>query len=127
VIDPGSGDADPRLTAERRATIRRARLGGADPARPAPTAIEVHAVGGALVRDGGHWRCRCGHDLGPEHGSFKAHAHTRVVPDPHEHGPRLRLHPDLELREHCCPACATLLESEVARVGERSRVTVALH
>ena len=39
---------------------------------------------------------------------------------------RIRLHADLELREHCCPACATLLESEVARRDRPSRATIRL-
>ena len=127
VIDPGTRDADQRLTDERRATIRRARLGGAEPSRPAPTGIDEDAIGGALSRRDGRWHCRCGEDLGPQDESFKERAHTRTLTEPHEHGPRIRLHRELELREHCCPSCATLLESEVARIGERSRVTIALH
>jgi N-methylhydantoinase B len=127
VVDPITLAADESETARRRAAIRRARLGGSEPARTAPTSIDPDAVGGTLIRRDGRWQCRCGHDLGPEHENFKDHAHTHTVGDPHEHGPRIRLHPELELREHCCPACATLLESEVARIGDRSRVTIALH
>jgi N-methylhydantoinase B len=126
VLDPATLAVDEVGSAERRAAIRRARLGGQSPSRPAPTELDPAAVGGTLRRHDGHWRCRCGQDLGPEHQTFKLRAHTRVVADPHEHGPRVRLHPDLELREHCCPGCATLLESEVARVGEPARVTLSL-
>jgi N-methylhydantoinase B len=113
-------------TALRRAELRRLRLGGAEPSRPAHDDPADGAVGGVLVRDpDGRWRCRCGFDLGPVDGNFKDRARTRVVA-PHEHGPRIRLHEELELREHCCPACATLLESEVARRGQPSRATITL-
>jgi N-methylhydantoinase B len=33
------------------------------------------------------------------------------------------LHADLELREHACPGCGTLLESEVCRKDEDSLVS----
>jgi N-methylhydantoinase B len=129
VVFDAAGAVDEPGTAARRASVRRARLGGAEPSRLAqdgPAHDPDGAVGGVLVRDAdGHWRCRCGFDLGPVDGNFKDHARTRVVA-PHEHGPRIRLHADLELREHCCPACATLLESEVARRGAASRATIRL-
>jgi N-methylhydantoinase B len=115
-------------TVARRAEVRRARLDGLEPDRTAPPYTEFdprRLVGGALVADDGRWRCRCGFDLGPLNRNFKDHTHTRVVA-PLEHGPRIRLHEDLELREHCCPACATLLESEVARRDQPSRATIAL-
>jgi N-methylhydantoinase B len=37
-----------------------------------------------------------------------------------EHGRYLLLHADLELREHICPGCGTMLESEVCRKDEES-------
>jgi len=116
---------DRPATGARRAAIRRARLGGDEPSNPAPAGPVGGAVGGILVRAAGRWSCRCGEDLGPIDGNFKDHAAARVV-DPHEHGPRIRLHEELELREHCCPACATLLESEVARRDQPSRATISL-
>jgi acetone carboxylase gamma subunit len=78
-----------------------------------------------LVREAHRWHCRCGHDLDPVDVNVKDRAHARVV-DPHAHGPRIRLQVDLELREHCCPACATLLESEVARRDRPARATIRL-
>jgi hypothetical protein len=38
-------------------------------------------------------------------------------------GRYLLLHADLALREHACPACGTLLESEVCRKDEVSLVS----
>jgi N-methylhydantoinase B len=134
VVLDGDGLPDLEATVVRRAEIRHARLDGdgrgpgtgAGPTRPAPAEPAVGAVGGVLVAsDDGRWRCRCGTDLGPRTGDFKDRAHTRIA-DPLEHGPRIRLHPELELREHVCPGCATLLESEVARAGAPSRVTLRL-
>ncbi|MFI1164496.1 hydantoinase B/oxoprolinase family protein [Streptomyces sp. NPDC020801] len=68
--------------------------------------------------------CRCGHDLGagPD---WKSGAASRVVP-PQDHGPFIVLHHDLEIREHACPACGTLLESEVARHDAPNLVTAEL-
>jgi N-methylhydantoinase B len=125
VVIDGGGAVDQPGTVARRAEVRRTRLDDADPPRPAPQGPADGAVGGILVPDAGHWRCRCGHDLGLQDANFKDRAHTRVV-EPHGHGPRIRLHEDLELREHCCPACATLLESELARRGRPSRATITL-
>jgi N-methylhydantoinase B len=126
MFDDDDGAVDEPGTAVRRAELRRGRLGGAEPSRPPPDGPADGAVGGVLVRDAdGRWRCRCGFDLGPVDGNFKDRARTRVVA-PGEHGPRIRLHEELELREHCCPACATLLESEVARRDQPSRATITL-
>ena len=119
------GRVDAAATAARRAAIRRARLGGDEPSAAPPDGPLAGAVGGCLVLEGDRWRCRCGCDLGPRSASFKDRAVTRVV-TPAEHGPRIRLHPELELREHCCADCATLLESELARSGQRSRRTITL-
>lgn len=131
VLTP-DGTVDEPATATRRAAIRRGRLGGHEPTRPAPATTATagatttpEAVGGTLLPHAGRWSCRCGADLGPRSGNFKDHAHQRIA-DPHDHGPRIRLHPELELREYCCPACATLLESELARRGAPPRATLVL-
>jgi N-methylhydantoinase B len=121
-----TGDGvDAQATAARRAALRAERLGGAAPAAAAPAqAPGGLAVGPALVSDGGRLACRCGHDLGPANGNFKDGAATRVVGGP-AHG-AIALHAELELREHACPACATLLESEVARHDADSLHTIEL-
>jgi len=121
------GAVDEAATEERRAERRALRLAGAPrtPARAAPTASEHDAAAGPVLRlAGGRWRCRCGEDLGPAAGSYKDRAVTRTVSGP-AHG-AVTLHRDLELHEHACPACATLLESEVARRGAPSLHTIAI-
>jgi N-methylhydantoinase B len=45
---------------------------------------------------------------------------------PGQLGPHVRTHAELELREHVCLDCGSLLETEVARKGEASLVTLTL-
>jgi N-methylhydantoinase B len=45
---------------------------------------------------------------------------------PQAYGPHIRIHPDLELREHICKECGSLLEAEVVRKGDESLVTITL-
>jgi N-methylhydantoinase B len=124
------GTVNSAQTAARRDAIRSQRLSGRTPTRkpePLQLAPGEGPIGPALKLDGDrHIRCRCGQDLGPATENFKEAAVTRIV-DPGEHGAHLVLHPELELREHICPACATLLESEVVRRGEPSLHTIEIH
>jgi N-methylhydantoinase B len=119
VVLGAGGEVDAGATEARRIAIRTERLGG-EPARAPGTGFSHSAVveiGHALALTAdGVVECRCGHDLGPARGNWKDGALSRTV-EPHEHGPRLRLHEELEMREHMCPGCGTLLESEVARKG----------
>ncbi|WP_436698787.1 hydantoinase B/oxoprolinase family protein [Nocardioides sp. BYT-33-1] len=117
---------DDAATDARRAAIRAERLGSAP----------ALATGSADSEDGrcltpdlrvaadGHVRCTCGHDLGAG-ADWKRSAHRRTVPA-RAHGPLLRLHEELELREYVCPGCARLLESNVARVGAADLITSEL-
>jgi N-methylhydantoinase B len=123
-------EVDETATEDRRLEIRRARLGGRQPA----VAIQVAAVeagaddiGGAftLSADDDLHCARCGHHLGPAQGDFKRHAARRRV-GPEDHGMRMSLHADLELREWACPECAALLEAEVARHDAASLVSFEL-
>jgi len=41
-------------------------------------------------------------------------------------GPHVRTHRELELREFCCPDCATQLELEVCRTDEESLWSLSL-
>lgn len=68
--------------------------------------------------------CRCGECLGGL-SDWKAGA-TRSIADPHDHAVMLELHDQLELREHACPGCGALLESEVARIGAPDLVSIQL-
>ncbi|MEZ5075934.1 MAG: hydantoinase B/oxoprolinase family protein [Solirubrobacterales bacterium] len=112
------GSVDLEATTAKRAEIRVRRLGKQPTADPPDDGGRSRPVGPYLNLDAdGRLRCRCGCDLGPATESWKAAAARRAVA-PREHGPHLRLHPDLELREFACPDCATLLECEVGRRGE---------
>ena len=124
----GAGGVEEAATAELRLAARRERLDGREPADPAVATEEgAVSVGGSLgLSPDGRLSCaRCGHDLGPAWEDFKQRAHTRRV-GPEAHGTRIALHPDLELREHVCPSCAALLESEVARLDAPSLVSFEL-
>jgi N-methylhydantoinase B len=117
-----AGEVNLPATAEVRADHRALRISRV--AEEPSTAISGVPFGGALRLDAGRWRCRCGTDLGPSAGSFKEHTKRRTVGGP-AHG-AITLHRDLELREHCCPRCGTLLESEVAIVGSPDLHTIEL-
>jgi N-methylhydantoinase B len=121
------GQLDVEATADERAAIRAARLGGR---RPTASGRELDAkgtdIGGAMLFDeSGQLYCYCGLPLGRAAGNFKDRVLTRVV-EPESHGTRIKLHERLELREHICPNCAALLESEVAVTGAPSLHTMAL-
>ena len=73
----------------------------------------------------GRFACGCGCDLGAATSDWKRHAITRCV-DPASYGPHVRTHAELELREHACPDCGSLLEAEVVRKGEASLNTLVL-
>ncbi len=93
---------DDAATRASRAAMRAIRLGRAPSREPVP--------GGLVLA--GEFACACGEPLGAD---WKSAAVTRAV-EPADHG-RIRLHAELELREHACPGCGALLESEVARKG----------
>ena len=109
------GIVDEASTRAARHAVRRRRLGDAEPSRP-PVSEPCRR---SLRADGGRFVCACGHDLGQSTGNWKDMAVTRRV-EASEHGRYLLLHADLELREHICPGCGTMLESEVCRKDEES-------
>ncbi len=111
-------ELDEAATAERRAAIRHERLGRDSEPRTTesePGEGELAIGPSLLVSVGGGVRCRCGHELARS-GNWKDGASSRVV-EPEAHGAHIRLHEKLELREHICPSCGSLLEAEVARIG----------
>lgn len=116
IVDDGA--IDPHATDLRRSEIRTERLGH-EPEKEAggatPEEGEFEAGFTLLISPGGRVRCRCGQTL-VEEGNWKDGAQSRTVA-PDEHGFHIRLHEELELREHVCPSCGTLLEAEVARKG----------
>lgn len=115
VVFEGSG-LDRGATQRRRDEIRTARLGSA-PRRPPGK--------GDLAIDGRRFICACGCDLGPTSGDWKENARTNVL-DAGDLGPHVRTHADLELREHVCCDCGSLLEMEVVRKDEASLVSMQL-
>ena len=122
VVLRGDG-VDAAATQARRDQIRRDRLGRQAPKREARPSAEG-ASGWALELDAdGRLRCRCGEDLGPANENWKTAALTRTV-DPAAHGPMVIVRDELEIREHICPACATLLESELVLKDEPSLQTI---
>lgn len=118
VIRDGLLDKD--ATAIARQALRQRRLGKA-PAR-LPVSDEARP---SLRVDNGRFTCACGCDLGPAGGNWKDAAVTRTV-EAERHGRYVLLHADLELREHACPDCGTLLESEVCRKDEESLVSAQM-
>jgi N-methylhydantoinase B len=122
-----SGRVDGAATRASRAAMRAIRLGGRAPARegaPPLDAAGTPAGDHLVAATDGSMSCRCGEPLGTVAG-WKAAAARRVV-DAADHGVAVRLHEELELREHACPGCGALLESEVARIGAPDLVSIEL-
>ena len=115
VLAAGAVDTD--ATERARVEIRSRRLGGAVPTRQ-PGKSDMRIAGG-------RFSCDCGCDLGPARGDWKSHARSTRV-EPSAYGPHIRTHADLELREHVCTECGSLLEAEIVRKDEASLVTLAL-
>ena len=131
VVLDGVGRADPEATAARRSEIKAERLaaaaaqgtpgsGGPGPAPwdPAADGVRLNESLFYDLRDGATVRCRCGHQLGPAGVHYKHLAAMAVFPV-QRIGPDVNPHrwngDRFELREFYCPACATLLELEIAR------------
>ncbi|BDH55438.1 hydantoinase B/oxoprolinase family protein [Tsukamurella sp. PLM1] len=116
------GILDEARTGERRNELRAARTGrdcGAE------QSADGAPMGPALVRTAdGAVHCGCGARLG-DAGNWLAGTARRVA-DPGDHGPYLRLHEGLELREYACPGCGTLLDTAVARIGATDLQTIEL-
>jgi len=125
LLDDEQG-VDASGTDRRRAAIRAERLGSAPTASPGAADAEAGRclTPDLIVAANGHVHCSCGHDLGagPD---WKRSAHRRTVPA-QAHGPLLRLHDGLEVREYVCPGCARLLESNVSRIGAADLITSEL-
>jgi N-methylhydantoinase B len=120
-----AGDTvDAAATQARRLDMRCERLGSARPVA-VPGAARGPLKSDMRVNGGHRFECSCGADFGPASGDWKAHAKSRVVAEG-AYGPHIRLHAELEIREHVCAACGTLHESEVVRKDEPSLVTFTL-
>lgn len=125
VVLAEDGAVEVDATAERRREIRQSRVAGAVdepvdeqlPAGAVALTPDVHQVGSEV-------RTRAGAVLGTP--TDWVSGTVRRVVDPAAHGPYLRLHDELELREYLCPLSGRLLWSAVARRGAPDLVPVEL-
>jgi len=123
------GALDEAATAAARAAIRQRRLawpaGKALAAAPRTEQAEPVAIVGdvaRIVRASGtpYLVCNsCDTAIAPAAENWKDYARHHLA-TPEDLGPRVRIHHDLEVVQHACPHCATLLDVEVRRKGEAS-------
>jgi N-methylhydantoinase B len=119
-----AGAVDAKATKGARDAIRRQRLGGKKPRKPAAT-DGSSALPGLRVSKNRHIRCACGCDLAAPGADWKKRAVTREI-NPRACGRHVHLHADLTLFEFACPDCAALLEVEVCRKGEAPLASIVL-
>lgn len=123
------GTLDEAATAAARAAIRQRRLawpaGKALDGSPQTAQAEPVAIVGdvaRIVRAAGtpYLVCNsCDTAIAPAAENWKDYARHNLA-TPEDLGPRVRIHHDLEVVQHACPHCATLLDVEVRRKGEAS-------
>ncbi|MPS25511.1 hydantoinase B/oxoprolinase family protein [Pigmentiphaga sp.] len=123
------GGLDEAATTAARAAIRRRRLawpaGKALAVQPQTDGAEPVAIVGdvaRIVRAAGtpYLVCNsCDTAIAPAAENWKDYARHHLA-TPEDLGPRVRIHHDLEVVQHACPHCATLLDVEVRRKGEAS-------
>ncbi|MBI5104870.1 MAG: hydantoinase B/oxoprolinase family protein [Solirubrobacterales bacterium] len=120
VVLDGEGRVDRAATEQQRAAIRAARLGHAPE-------YEVRAdapLFAPLKVADGRWRCtQCDHDLGDEHGNWRAAAVVRENEISKRYAElNLRVRPRVQgepvvLRENFCPGCGSSLSVDVTLEG----------
>ncbi|MEK7943878.1 hydantoinase B/oxoprolinase family protein [Pigmentiphaga sp. YJ18] len=123
------GVLDEAATGAARAAIRQRRLawpaGKTLAALPKTGQAEPVAIVGdvaRIVRASGtpYLVCNsCDTAIAPAAENWKDYARHHLAA-PEDLGPRVRIHHDLEVVQHACPHCATLLDVEVRRKGEAS-------
>jgi N-methylhydantoinase B len=111
---------DPEATERRRAEIRRERIGGA----PAAASADVEPTGFRLSEylqrthpDGATQCTWCGEEVAPPGADWKDHAVVRRLPIDHG-GPLRPTSDELALAQSCCPACGTVLDTELVATGD---------
>jgi N-methylhydantoinase B len=119
VVLDDDGVPNQAATTARRLELRASRLGKAaveeiaPPSTPQPSGRRIN---GRLQQTEGGAQCTwCGHVLGSER--WKLHAARRDVATS-EGGPERTSLDGIVLRQYLCPACATLLETEVCHAGD---------
>ncbi len=118
------GQVDVKATKRARDAMRRKRLGGKKPSKPA-SAEASGALPGLRVAKNRHMRCTCGCDLAAPSVNWKNCVVCREV-DPGSCGRHIHLHADLMMLEFACPDCAQVLEVEICRKGETPLATIVL-
>lgn len=123
IVDPSGADVDDLATADRRRALRQRRLDASAVAEAVATATAVSLtdkpLGGYLQvtadPHGAYIQCtHCGTRLCADSEDWKDHAIRNIVPL-REAGPVHYDSGEAIIRQHVCPGCATLLDSEVAR------------
>ncbi len=118
VFDADGQGLDEVGTAATREALRAARLGGRRPvAVPGATVVPLDLRGDEVAC------AACGHSLAPAGEPWKAKAVVRERPL-REVMATYATDADLVLREHACPACAALLDVEVALAGDPTLVDI---
>jgi N-methylhydantoinase B len=122
VLDPAGGAVDSAATRARRLEIRSERAGKSVPetlAESAPVERTGMRLGEYLQRSvEGATQCTwCGEEFAPAGAEWKDHAvlHRSPLSRAGAHRPDS---PEFVLIESCCPACGTLLETELARLDD---------
>ena len=122
VLTPGSASVDEEGTSRRRAAIREERLGrpvasGAGARQPVPDS--GMRISEYLQRTAaGATQCTwCGGEVAPAGGRWKDRAAQRVLPLSAA-GPGRSAGGAFVLKQFVCPGCATLLDTEAARVED---------
>lgn len=121
VVLAQDGSVDAHATEQRRAEVRKDRI-GREPERPVRESAPQFAP---LRPDGGRWECTaCGEDLGEEGTNWREAAVTKETEiserfkDLHLHvRPRVQQEP-VVLRENFCPGCASSLSVDIALEGD---------
>lgn len=116
VATHADGTLDLDATAELRSARRRERI-DREPVDTSGVEPVGRLIGGTFrLTEDLTLTCRCGHLLAVAGASWKDSVMTRTV-EAADQGVHVRVREELELREHACPACGLLLETEVARRG----------
>jgi N-methylhydantoinase B len=116
VVVDGENQVDEQATTDRRAEIRRERIGG----DPAKVATPPPSVGISLVRDNGSWACAsCDETLADSDANWRDGAVLREMPIAERYAQLEMIvrdrteEPRVMMREYCCPGCAASLGIDV--------------
>jgi N-methylhydantoinase B len=112
-----AGDA--QATERRRVELRHERIGRGPAAKAEvePTGFRLSEYLQRTAADGATQCTWCGAEVAPAGADWKDHAVVRRVPIDAA-GPQRPASPEFALVQSCCPACGTLLDTELAATGD---------